>query len=342
MLTAHATGGQIVNPAGATRRARRPSCSRSTGSSSGSASTSPSAGSRTSPRPTCTRAARARSRGRSSTSSATRGPARSQKGCVRNVKSRIVKRLKQKPSQHYVDIDSRAAPTARFAGSSRASNCVGRARRFGAPARPHPIPRQGLQSRHGAVQEGQVADRLPRRGAGRPDLRAPGRPSLTEADSFRPHFGGALANVAVAAARTGAPVGARRGRGRRRLGALARRAARARGRRPRATSSCSTASRRRSPSPASTPTASRASRSTATRSRSRCSRSAPRLDAGARRRRGARLQLDHAGDRGRARGHPARARAGARARRAGVLRPQHPPEPLGRRPGRRRRAPRAS
>ena len=30
--------------------------------------------------------------------------------------------------------------------------------------------------------------------------------SLTEADSFSPHFGGALANVAVAAARAGADV----------------------------------------------------------------------------------------------------------------------------------------
>ncbi|MCC2665869.1 MAG: PfkB domain protein, partial [Geminicoccaceae bacterium] len=31
--------------------------------------------------------------------------------------------------------------------------------------------------------------------------------SLTEADSFSPHFGGALANVAVAAARAGADAG---------------------------------------------------------------------------------------------------------------------------------------
>ena len=60
---------------------------------------------------------------------------------------------------------------------------------------------------------------------------------------------------------------------------------------------------------------------------------APRLDDALERRHGAGLQLDHPGDRGRARGHPARARAGARARRPSLLRPQHPPEPLGRRPG---------
>jgi len=39
-----------------------------------------------------------------------------QKGCVRNVRSRIVKRLKQKPSQHYVDIDSASRPNGAVRG----------------------------------------------------------------------------------------------------------------------------------------------------------------------------------------------------------------------------------
>lgn len=39
-----------------------------------------------------------------------------QKGCVRNVNSRIVKRLKQKPAQHYVDIDSESRPNGAVRG----------------------------------------------------------------------------------------------------------------------------------------------------------------------------------------------------------------------------------
>ena len=39
-----------------------------------------------------------------------------EKGCVRNVKSRIVKRLKRKPSQHYVDIDSQDRPNGAVRG----------------------------------------------------------------------------------------------------------------------------------------------------------------------------------------------------------------------------------
>jgi hypothetical protein len=39
-----------------------------------------------------------------------------EKGCVRNVKSRIVKRLKRKPAQHYVDIDSESRPNGAVRG----------------------------------------------------------------------------------------------------------------------------------------------------------------------------------------------------------------------------------
>jgi hypothetical protein len=39
-----------------------------------------------------------------------------QEGCVRNVRSRIIKRLKQKPSQHYVDIDSESRPNGAVRG----------------------------------------------------------------------------------------------------------------------------------------------------------------------------------------------------------------------------------
>ena len=39
-----------------------------------------------------------------------------EKGCVRNVKKQIVKRLKQKPSAHYVDIDSQNRPNGAVRG----------------------------------------------------------------------------------------------------------------------------------------------------------------------------------------------------------------------------------
>ena len=56
--------------------------------------------------------------------------------------------------------------------------------------------------------------------------------SLTEADSFTPHFGGALANVAVAASRAGADAGLAGAAGDDEWGRWLRDAARARGRRP--------------------------------------------------------------------------------------------------------------
>jgi pfkB family carbohydrate kinase/CHRD domain len=39
-----------------------------------------------------------------------------EKGCIRNVKKQIVKRLKQKPSAHYVDIDSQNRPNGAVRG----------------------------------------------------------------------------------------------------------------------------------------------------------------------------------------------------------------------------------
>jgi hypothetical protein len=41
---------------------------------------------------------------------------RVEKGCIRNVSKRIVKRLKQKPAQHYVDIDSQNRPNGAVRG----------------------------------------------------------------------------------------------------------------------------------------------------------------------------------------------------------------------------------
>ena len=75
-----------------------------------------------------------------------------------------------------------------------------------------------------------VAHIVPRRGAGRSDLQRPVSGSARPIRSC-PHFGGAVANVAIVAARPGAAGGARGRRRARRLGPMAARPARGRGRR---------------------------------------------------------------------------------------------------------------
>ena len=162
-------------------------------------------------------------------------------------------------------------------------------------------------------------------------IQDPASDSPEAADSFTAHFGGALANVAVAAARRGATAGLAGAAGDDDWGRWLARAARARGRRPALLRPSWRGSRPRSRSRRFDETGAPSFEiyGDAVAGRGRVGRAEPRRRD--RCRRGVRLQLDDAGDRGRARGDAPRPRARARAWRPRLLRSEHPPEPLGRR-----------
>ena len=164
--------------------------------------------------------------------------------------------------------------------------------------------------------------------------------SLRDADEFRPHLGGALANVAVACRRAGAGAVLVSGAGDDPWGDWLRDSLdrhgnrdgllRARPRGPDAGRVRELPARRG----AAVPGLRRGDRRRDARRRG-----GPRR--GARARRGARLRLQHAGQRGRARPHDAGARRRPGRRQAGALRPQPAPHTLGRPRRRDRPLPRA-